>query len=134
MRLGHLVLVSSLILGSAASALAVTHSRRGPTYTRVVSKRVVVVKSKPLVGQRAIDDERATQIQTSLIRLGYLTGAPSGHWDTDTEAAMERLQAENGWQTKLVPDSRAIIKLGLGPASPASSSSQSSQRNAFSQE
>ncbi len=31
-------------------------------------------------------------------------------------AAMQKLQADNGWQTKLVPDSRAIIKLGLGPA------------------
>jgi hypothetical protein len=29
---------------------------------------------------------------------------------------MEKLQADNGWQTKLVPDSRAIIKLGLGPS------------------
>jgi hypothetical protein len=28
---------------------------------------------------------------------------------------MSRLQADNGWQTKLVPDSRALIKLGLGP-------------------
>jgi len=28
---------------------------------------------------------------------------------------MERYQADNGWQTKVVPDSRALIKLGLGP-------------------
>jgi hypothetical protein len=28
---------------------------------------------------------------------------------------MEKFQADNGWQTKKVPDSRAIIKLGLGP-------------------
>jgi hypothetical protein len=28
---------------------------------------------------------------------------------------MQKYQADNGWQTKLVPDSRAIIKLGLGP-------------------
>jgi len=28
---------------------------------------------------------------------------------------MQKFQADNGWQTKLVPDSRAIIKLGLGP-------------------
>jgi hypothetical protein len=28
---------------------------------------------------------------------------------------MAKLQADNGWQTKLVPDSRALIKLGLGP-------------------
>ena len=29
--------------------------------------------------------------------------------------AMIRYQAENGWQTKITPDSRALIKLGLGP-------------------
>ena len=73
------------------------------------------VKPKP-IGQRAIDDQRATQIQTALIHSGYLTGTPSGHWDEQTEAAMTKLQADNGWQTKLVPDSRAIIKLGLGPS------------------
>ena len=28
---------------------------------------------------------------------------------------MERFQADNGWQSKSVPDSRALIKLGLGP-------------------
>ncbi len=28
---------------------------------------------------------------------------------------MEKLQADNGWQVKLVPDARALIKLGLGP-------------------
>jgi hypothetical protein len=30
---------------------------------------------------------------------------------------MQKFQADNGWQTKLMPDSRAIIKLGLGPSS-----------------
>jgi hypothetical protein len=29
---------------------------------------------------------------------------------------MQKFQEDNGWQTKLIPDSRAIIKLGLGPA------------------
>jgi hypothetical protein len=29
---------------------------------------------------------------------------------------MGKLQGDNGWQTKLVPDSRALIKLGLGPS------------------
>jgi hypothetical protein len=28
---------------------------------------------------------------------------------------MQKFQEDNGWQTKLIPDSRAIIKLGLGP-------------------
>jgi hypothetical protein len=72
--------------------------------------------------QRAMDDDRATQIQTALIKSGYLSGAPSGHWDATSEAAMEKLQADNGWQTKLVPDSRALIKLGLGPGASAANS------------
>ena len=92
--------------------MAFTHARRGPTSPKLYSKRTT--KAKPL-GQRAIDDQRATQIQTALIHAGYMTGTPSGHWDEPTEAAMTKLQADNGWQTKLVPDSRGLIKLGLGP-------------------
>jgi peptidoglycan hydrolase-like protein with peptidoglycan-binding domain len=87
--------------------------RRSPTSSRSFAKRPAA-KSK-LVHQRTIDDDRATQIQSALIKAGYLTGTPSGHWDTQSEAAMAKLQADNGWQSKLVPDSRALIKLGLGP-------------------
>jgi hypothetical protein len=28
---------------------------------------------------------------------------------------MLKFQADQGWQTKITPDSRALIKLGLGP-------------------
>lgn len=28
---------------------------------------------------------------------------------------MQRYQADQGWQSKTIPDSRALIKLGLGP-------------------
>ncbi len=28
---------------------------------------------------------------------------------------MQKFQADNGWQTKITPDARALIKLGLGP-------------------
>lgn len=59
--------------------------------------------------------ERATQIQTALIQKGYMTGAPTGSWDAQTIAAMQKMQGDNGWQTKITPDSRALIKLGLGP-------------------
>lgn len=61
-----------------------------------------------------MDDARATQIQTALVKAGYLKEA-TGHWDAESQAAMQKLQGDNGWQTKLVPDSRALIKLGLGP-------------------
>jgi hypothetical protein len=66
-------------------------------------------------GQQSINSERATQIQQALIREKYLTGEPSGSWDARTQAALVKYQADNGWQSKVVPDSRALIKLGLGP-------------------
>ena len=44
-----------------------------------------------------------------------MTGEPTGVWDQASKDAMTRYQADNGWQTKLTPDSRALIKLGLGP-------------------
>jgi peptidoglycan hydrolase-like protein with peptidoglycan-binding domain len=56
-----------------------------------------------------------TQIQQALIREHYLTGEATGNWDEDTKAAMVKYQADQGWQTKLTPDSRALKKLGLGP-------------------
>jgi peptidoglycan hydrolase-like protein with peptidoglycan-binding domain len=67
-------------------------------------------------GQQAIDASRAREIQTALIRERYLSGQPTGAWDSRTKEAMARYQADNGWQTKKIPDSRAIIKLGLGPS------------------
>jgi len=66
-------------------------------------------------GQHGIDQERTLAIQQALIRDHYLAGEPTGKWDQDTKDALVRYQAENGWQTKVTPDSRALIKLGLGP-------------------
>ena len=66
-------------------------------------------------GQRTIDSGRTREIQAALVQRNYLTGEPTGEWDADTEAAMAKYQADNGWQTKLMPDSRALIRLGLGP-------------------
>jgi peptidoglycan hydrolase-like protein with peptidoglycan-binding domain len=68
-------------------------------------------------GQQGIDSARAREIQEALIRQNYLHGEPSGTWDDATQAAMRRYQAENGWQSKTIPDSRALIRLGLGPSS-----------------
>ena len=67
-------------------------------------------------GQQAIDSDRAREIQTALIREHYMQGEPSGTWDAATQAAMQRYQADQGWQSKNTPDSRALIKLGLGPS------------------
>lgn len=110
MRITNFLLISTLSLVSSLPSLANVHGRRRPIPHRTSSRR----SSKPS-HQLAIDSARATQIQTALIKSGYLQGAASGHWDSGTTSAMQRFQTDNGWQTKLMPDSRAIIKLGLGP-------------------
>ena len=67
-------------------------------------------------GQQQITSDRAREIQAALIRERYLNGQPNGLWDARTAAAMRKFQADQGWQSKVIPDSRALIKLGLGPS------------------
>jgi hypothetical protein len=66
-------------------------------------------------GQQSMQPDRILAIQQALIREKYLSGEPSGAWDARTQDAMTRYQADHGWQDKVTPDSRALIKLGLGP-------------------
>lgn len=73
-------------------------------------------KKRNARGQQKIDSERAQSIQEALIREHYLTGEATGKWNEASEEAMRRYQGDHGWQTKTVPDSRALIKLGLGPS------------------
>lgn len=87
-----------------AKTSAKHHGKRKPAKTSWKKK-----------GQQGIQPERATEIQQALIREKYLTGEPTGVWDARSQAAMVKYQEDNGWQTKEIPDSRAIIKLGLGP-------------------
>lgn len=111
MRFLKAVAAASILLSFALPSQA-SRIRRGPT-----------ARHKPAAKtphQRAMDDARATEIQTALVKAGYLPEV-SGHWDSASEAAMQKLQGDNGWQTKLVPDSRALIKLGLGPNARAAS-------------
>src|SRR5215467_9923114 len=93
----------------------VTHHSSHPTTKHASTHRSSKKSRKRPRGQQAIDNSRAREIQEALVRKHYLTGEPSGTWDPTTQAAMRRYQAEQGWQTKTVPDARALIRLGLGP-------------------
>jgi hypothetical protein len=83
--------------------------------TPKAAKHAKKSRKKRVRGQQAIDNERARDIQEALVREHYLKGQPSGTWDSATQDAMRRYQADQGWQNKTVPDSRALIRLGLGP-------------------
>ncbi len=108
-------LIPALALASAFTlpALATrTHRAATSGHSKAAKKKAA---SHQIHGQRQIDPDRAREIQSALIREHYLTGEPTGEWDSQSQAAMSKFQADQGWQTKLTPDSRALIKLGLGP-------------------
>ena len=86
------------------------------THTAGTGKHSSRKKSARVRGQQKIDSERAHAIQAALIREHYLSGEATGTWNEASEEAMRRYQADQGWQSKTVPDSRALIKLGLGPS------------------
>jgi hypothetical protein len=133
-RPGALVL-TVLLLGIPASLIAKTMTKTQPRHSSTPSSKSsspTPVSSKKSGGthgkrsrhsrnwrhrgQQQVDVHRTQQIQQALIRSRYLDGEPSGAWDSRTQEALRRYQEANGWQTKVVPDSRALIKLGLGPS------------------
>jgi peptidoglycan hydrolase-like protein with peptidoglycan-binding domain len=111
------LLISAALLAPPAFAAHVhrstTAGQTSSSHKLAQSKRKS--SSRRVRGQQAIEPERVTQIQQALIREHYLTGDADGKWDGDTVAAMQKYQADHGWQTKLMPDSRALKNLGLGP-------------------
>jgi peptidoglycan hydrolase-like protein with peptidoglycan-binding domain len=111
--------VAMLICAGAFTAPAFASRTHHPTTSGKLhhSRRMLPThaRSHRLHGQQSIAPERVTQIQQALIREHYLTGDASGQWDSTTLSAMQKYQADQGWQTKLMPDSRALKKLGLGP-------------------
>lgn len=101
-------------VGSKKPATASAHASTAGRQKK--SKQVSSRRKKSARGQQKIDPERAQAIQEALIREHYLTGTAAGTWNQASEDAMRRYQAEHGWQSKTVPDSRALISLGLGPS------------------
>jgi peptidoglycan hydrolase-like protein with peptidoglycan-binding domain len=108
--------VVALGLATAASAATSnqTKAKHGHHNASRYSKHFVKSTTRSH-GQRSIDEERTLEIQNALIREHYLNGEPTGVWDQASKEAMVKFQGDNGWQTKITPDSRALIKLGLGP-------------------
>ncbi|HWX94247.1 MAG TPA: peptidoglycan-binding domain-containing protein [Terriglobales bacterium] len=106
---------------NSSSSSAHPSSKSHTTKSRTTSARSTSHKGKRSSktswrrGQQKVDAGRAREIQEALIRQHYLSGSATGKWDAATEDALRKYQGDNGWQNKTVPDSRALIKLGLGP-------------------
>jgi hypothetical protein len=111
------VLAGIVVLGvSVASAAELpTSTHPGSKSSKSAHHSSKKPRKRRARGQQAIDGERCREIQQALVREHYMSGQPSGTWDDATQQAMRRYQADQGWQSKSVPDSRALIRLGLGP-------------------
>src|SRR4051794_2483630 len=76
----------------ARSARTSAHSSKATSKTRKESNS----RRTKLRGQQGIDSSRASEIQQALIREHYLTGEPTGQWDSATISAMQKFQGDQG--------------------------------------
>lgn len=124
-RLLTTILITALALPAGASTSKST-AKKKPVSSHSAGKSSTTGKKKKASGkgkkgawkrrgQQTMNEDRIREIQEAMIRSGYLQGEASGVMDSRTKDGLMKIQAENGWQTKIVPDSRALIKLGLGP-------------------
>jgi hypothetical protein len=104
--------LSALLMATPAFA---TRTHRATTSSHARSSHRAAPKSHKVHGQQSIEPGRVTEIQQALIREHYLSKEADGQWDATTLAAMQKYQADHGWQSKVMPDSRALKNLGLGP-------------------
>ena len=110
------ILISALMVsGPAFAATAARKSTASKSHSPRRLPAKAKSKSHKLHGQQVIESSRVMEIQQALIREHYLSGEANGSWDDQTQAAMQKFQSDQGWQTRLIPDSRALKKLGLGP-------------------
>ena len=120
------ILFSAALVATPAFATTTTHksatnrkassaTHASTTFAHSRGAHRPKAKSHKLHGQQAIEPSRVMEIQQALIREHYLTAEANGNWDATTQAAMQKFQSDQGWQTRLIPDSRALKKLGLGP-------------------
>ncbi len=108
-----------LLSGGASATTPPKVSAKKPTTTHArTTKSSKSKKSRQAWRSRQSKPEnaRVKEIQAALIHAHYLDGQPTGTWDARSKSAMQKFQSDNGWQTKRIPDSRALIKLGLGPS------------------
>jgi len=105
LAVGCLLTIAAPVCAQSSPSQTATPKKKKRSHKKVSSRH----------GQQKIDPQRAREIQEALIREHYLNGKASGVWDDASQKAMQEFQADNGWQSKTTPDSRALIKLGLGP-------------------
>jgi peptidoglycan hydrolase-like protein with peptidoglycan-binding domain len=121
---------------SAAPAPATSSPATTTTSTKKKKSSKTHHASKREPTQKAPTPQRISEIQSALAHGGYYQGAPNGKWDSNTVAAMQKFQSDNGLSSSGKIDAPSLQKLGLGsgtagvdapkPVTPPSTASPSS--------
>ena len=97
---------------SAANHTATTASHKAGSHAK--STRPRRTSSQQRLARLHLQPERTQEIQSALIREGYLKGEASGDWDTRTHDAMLHYQTDHGFPATGLPEAKSLMKLGLG--------------------
>ena len=93
--------------------------KRGRRLARSRGRSRARYESQPIVASGVprpapgIPPERVTEIQTALIKAGYMDGPASGLYDDATIEAMKEFQARNGMSQTGLPSAPLLKKLGV---------------------
>jgi peptidoglycan hydrolase-like protein with peptidoglycan-binding domain len=131
-------LASSVITQQSSAAPAPTTSSAATTTTALKKRKSSKThhSSKREPTQKAPTPQRISEIQSALAHGGYYQGTPNGKWDSNTVAAMQKFQSDNGLSSSGKIDALSLEKLGLGsgtagvdapkPVKPANSTTNTS--------
>jgi peptidoglycan hydrolase-like protein with peptidoglycan-binding domain len=95
-----------------SSAAAPTAPSKSSASSTKKKKRHHGARREPT--QKAPTPDRISEIQSALARGGYYQGEPNGRWDSNTVAALEKFQSDNGMNASGKLDAPSLQKLGLG--------------------
>ena len=102
---------------SKSPAKKASSSTAKTTIKRLKGKSVKTPAATWRTRQQEPTPDRYKEIQQALVDKGYLKGEPTGVWDADSAAAMQRFQQDQ----KLTPSGKinapSLIGLGLGAKS-----------------
>src|ERR1700674_632285 len=93
-----------------SSSTSSTSHTPAPAKKKTTKKR----RTKREPSQKAPTPQRISEIQSALARKGYYQGEPTGKWDANTIAAMQKFQAANGMDASGKITASSLQKLGLG--------------------
>ncbi len=116
-----LVVLGWCIHPSSLDAASTAKSGKKPASKKTVKKSASSQHSKRRSAYRVRlsklqpSSDRISEIQEALIREGYLKQEATGKWDSATRDAMRQYQQANGFDSTGLPESKALMKLGLGP-------------------